>query len=206
MSNAKHADIVAEVKAENPAADSRELSKLINDRIRATEDTNDAPILEPLNPTEPLTPRIKGQAENISKRKQLMVEFVRPKGRKILGATVNFVSGKIDEVTARKAPVGALVAFLEGDEIVVGWSKYYKPVRDEKGSITTGETAPFTKRDATIIAIMRALTDIIKGNSAGYYETGAGRALPRAINKALEPFARRASAYFKGEFKNLDFV
>lgn len=206
MGNEKHADIVAEVKAENPAAEPKELAKLVNDRIRSENGSKTKPVLAPLNPSSELSPSIRGQAENISERDKLMVEFIRPKGEVVLGAKVNFVSGDIKKVTGRKAPVGALVAFTQGPKIMVGWSKYYKPVRDNDGKITTGETEPFTKKDATLIAIMRALTDGIKGNVAGYYETSSGRALPRAINKAIDPFAKRAAAYFKREFENLDFI
>jgi len=196
-----HSDIVAEVKAENPQAENGELAKLINDRLKAANLTKERekPVLEPVNTSQQLTGQLKGQAENISKRKNLMVQFVRPKGTKTIGATINFMADdvrKIKKIVARKSPVGALVAFLDGPDIIIGWSKRHP----------SEETEPFTKKDATLIAIMRGLTDGIKANEAGFYETSSGRALPRAINKAVETFAKRASAYFKGEFRNIEFI
>jgi len=197
MSNEKHSDIVAEVRLENPAANNGELAKLVNERIRALEGRSDKPVLEPINTTVELSPQVKAHAENVAQRKNILIQFVRPKGRKIIGANVNFVSEDIKKIFARKAPVGALVAFRDGADIVVGWSKRHN----------TEEPAPFMKKDATLIAIMRGLTDGIKGNPIGFYETSSGRALPRAINKALDGFATRALAYFKkGEFKNLELI
>jgi len=193
---AKQSDVVAEVKAENPQADNKELAKLVSDRLKALNGTDEnKPVLEPINTTTALSGSIREQAEKISKRRNLIIQFVRPKGTKTIGATVNFVTNEINKITSRKAPIGALVAFLDGKDVIIGWSKRH----------STEETEPFMKKDATLIAVMRGLTDGIRANNAGFYETSSGRALPRSINKAVDRFAERASAYFKSGFKNVKF-
>ena len=200
----KRQEIVDEVITSNPQASKAELSKMINTRLR--ELLPEAEPLVPLRLEDKITDGVRYQAEQIAKRKELVVRFVRPGKPKLKGAFINFEANTIKNVMARSNPVGALVAFRIGPDIFFGWSKYYKPVRDENGKITAGETEPFTKKGATLIAIMRALTDGVVGDAAGYYKTSAGAPLPKCISKEVDSFATRALKYYKSKFKNLDLL
>jgi len=190
----KRQEIVDEVIASNPQASKAELSKMINERLRKL-----LPKAEPLVPLrleDKVTAGIRYQAEQIARRKELVVRFVRPGKPKLKGAVVNFEANTIKKIHARTDPIGALVAFREGAEILFGWSKYYKAKED----------VPFTKKNATLIAIMRALTDGVVPDAAGYYKTSAGSALPKCISKEVDNFATRALKYYKSKFKNLDLM
>ena len=186
--------IIARVKKDNPSVNNSELSKLIANEIKKVMPVDKGEPLEPMNTTNKITDPIRTQANNISgRRKGLLVQFIRSKRPELVGAVINLQAGKIDKVYSKSPPIGALVAFTDGPEIVLGWSKYNK----------AKEVAAFTKKDATLIAIVRALTDGVKDNGNGCYVTSSDVIIPKAIDKEINAFAARASTYFGGSFRNV---
>ena len=191
----RYAEIVEKVKQANPTASNSDLAKLISSEIKLGLPKPEP--LVPMNTGKEITEEIRFFAKNVAqRRKGLLVQFVRPGQPKLIGANVNLQAGTINNIYSKQPPVGALVAFMNGIDIFIGWSKYNQ----------AHEVVAFTKRDATLIGIMRALTDGLKPGPDGCYVTREGIAVPSIINKAVEPFASRAAAYFKCAVKNVDFV
>ncbi len=190
----KRKEIVERIIMGNPQASKEELSKMINEGLRELQPP--AEPLVPLGLEDKITDDIRQQAEQIARRKELVVKFVRPGKPKLKGAVVNFEANTIKKVYVRSDPIGAVVAFKNGPKLFFGWSKYYK----------AKENVPFTKRSATLIAIMRALTDSVIPDAAGFYKTPSGTALPKCISKEVDNFATRALKYFRSKFENLDLM
>lgn len=200
----RYREVITRVKRDNLSANNNELSRLIADEIKKAMPADEGELLEPMNTTNKITDKIRAQAGDISNRKKgLLVQFVRAKKPELISAAINLQTGKIAKVYSKSPPIGALVAFADGPDILFGWSKY-NFAKDENG--VQLEKEPFTKKDATLIAIMRALTDGVKGSGNGYFVTNSDVIIPKVIDKETGSFVARTLAYFNGQLKNVSFI
>jgi len=105
---------------------------------------------------------------------------------------------------AKGHPFGVLLAFKDGDKLLVGWSQHNQSIIDEE----TGERLeklPFTREDALKVAAVRALVDkvIIKKRTA---ITSGGTVLPDQVAKELRTFTDRAERYYQMEADNVSIL
>lgn len=123
-------------------------------------------------------------------------------------------------------PYAAMVAFKEGDKIIIGWSKrhsgklvniegYLVPEREfdpalfvtltrsitdvmKQAKYMDIEPLPFSKKDAVAVAILRGMTDTITIKAGTVtLRTKDGRCIPKCIERVLPHFIQRAESYFK---------
>jgi len=105
---------------------------------------------------------------------------------------------------AKGHPYGVLLAFKDGDKLLVGWSQHNQAIVDEESGERL-EKLPFTRQDALKVAAMRALADevIIKKKSAF---TSGGQVLPDNVCREMKTFVERAERYYKLDAANVSIL
>lgn len=151
---------------------------------------------EPVEKPEPegtfgkITDKIRAEAKSLQEGGIFISKFVRLSEPKLSKVSVCIDSNCLSKTFAKGTPVGVLVAFLKERKILVGWSVYNR----------NHEVVPFTKKDATRIAILRALTDGIlttKSDSGRYILlTKSDAHIPEVIGKEFPEFLTRARKYY----------
>ena len=142
------------------------------------------------------------------KSKLLVSQFVRPGERKLSKTITDVAAGKVYKKFERNAPIGVLVAFVNNDELLIGWSKYNeakKLVIDSKGKkvLKNKESLPFSKKTAVLTGIMRGLVDKIHPNGESCFVTDKGNHIPKAVAKNMKSFVERAEKYFGQQAVNV---
>lgn len=131
----------------------------------------------------------------------LMIQYIREAATNVTTMATTGNKTSISEKMLRGSPIGVMVAFVDNEELLIGWSKHNKAVvKDKNGAAVLVKGKPeqieklvFTKRDATNTAVLRALTDTV--NMAD---------VPFKIAEALPAFLVRAEKYFKDIPANTD--
>lgn len=107
-----------------------------------------------------------------------------------------------DSIGSKGMPVGIVVAFIHGDRLLIGWSKYLEGKTFRYGKLGPKEPLIFTKKDAMLLAIERGLVDTITFHGSIAYTKGE-RIIPRNIVNGLDQFIQRCMRYFKRDAFNV---
>lgn len=121
----------------------------------------------------------------------LMIQYVRGTAPVVKEVTVDVSSGETTKKIRRGAPIGVLVAFKDGEKVLIGWSKYNFAKDDQDIQL---EKLVFTKKDAINTAVLRALTDADEINAEN---------VPFKIAVALPAFLTRVGKYFNAAPSNV---
>lgn len=156
-----------------------------------------------------VTDEVRDRAANIIEAGApgLMIQYIREAATNITTISKSGSKTNVKEKMLRGAPIGVMVAFMNNDDLIIGYSKYNQATEkiNDPGSPAHGKTVMvkgkpvqieklvFTKRDAINTAVLRALTDTV--NMAG---------APFKIAEALPAFLARTEKYFKGVPANTD--
>lgn len=161
--------------------------------------------------------------------KGIMIKYLRDYN---VGKIVNEEGKIIGNRVIKGAPWAALVAFKnDNDEVLVGWSKRHSgkaykidgktiPAKEfNAGAFANGRTSVelakaiklvdieplhFTKKDAILVALLRAMTDkIMFNNNKKTIRTANGSFLPKCIERAIPGFIQRVESYFKTKAVNI---
>lgn len=143
---------------------------------------------------------------------RVLVKYLRDKGREVrlVGKDENG-NLKTYTTTDKGEPYGVLVAFKDGNDVFVGWSKRNSGYAIGEDSQTgkkiwvAEEPLRFTKKDALWVAVLRALTDKITKPEGEAYQTSKKTVIPRQIARQLDKFVARAEKYFGQTPRNLDY-
>ena len=145
---------------------------------------------EPESTFGKITDEIRTEAKSLQEGGIFISKFVRFSEPVLSKVSVCIDSNCLSKTFTKGKPVGVLVAFLKERKILIGWSVYNK----------NHEVVPFTKKDATRIAILRALTDGIlttKSDSGGHILlTKSDAHIPGVIGKEFSKFLTRARKYY----------
>lgn len=134
---------------------------------------------------------------------RVLVRYIRDEGRDVR-VVARGEAGGIQTFTKKDKgePYGVLVAFKDGNDVYIGWSK-------RNGGYTIGEDPKtgkkiwvseeplrFTKKDALWVAALRALTDTVVKPDGGPYQTSKSTPIPRQIARKMDKFIARTEKYF----------
>jgi hypothetical protein len=138
-----------------------------------------------------ITDKIREEAKSLQEGGIFITEFIRTSEPRLNKVSVCIDSNCLSKTFVKGKPVGALVAFMKGRKILVGWSFYNK----------NHEVATFTRKDAVRIAILRGLTDGLlttKSDSGNpIVLTTSNTHIPRIVGKEIPKFIDRARKYYR---------
>ncbi len=191
----KYEHFVEEIKAAKPDISNAELCAEVKARIAKEDpapsryDTHGLP--DPMNTSGDVTDDVRNKSALITtgNKRNLMIQYVRKAKPRVGKVIVNVMTGSTSSKLVRGEPIGALVAFKDDNNLLVGWSKYNLKKDEEDNQI---EGLVFTKKDAISTAVLRALTDNI--NEA---------AIPFKIANDLPAFLMRVEKYFGAKPNNM---
>jgi len=218
----KFLDLVEQIKKDFPVSNyaSEETAKAIwAAKVKSAIAEINAGQPEDLSGTNPMGievevdfDKLRAEAEALIKAnredKLLVSQFVRPGKRELAKTITDVEAGKVYKKFKRNAPVGALVAFLVGDTLLIGWSKYNEAKQlvieaEGKKVLKNKESLPFSKKTAVLTGVMRGLVDKICPNGKDNYMTGEDKHIPKAIAKDMAGFVERVEKYFGRQAVNV---
>jgi len=198
----KYTDLIEEIKRDNPADQ-------WNIKIKAAiaEKTKSEPVDN--STTDPMginghtisafasidvvREEAKKIVESSRKDNNLISQFVRPGKKKLSKVITDTENGEVYKKFRRNPPVGALVAFINNENLLVGWSKY------NKGK----EILPFSKKTAVETAVMRGLLDRVYPHGPYDYVTASAQYIPKAVAKEMVKFVNRVEKFFARTVDNI---
>lgn len=138
-----------------------------------------------------------------TKDNRVLVRYIRDEGRDVR-VIARDENGNIKSYTKKDKgePYGVLVAFKEGNDVYIGWSKRNggyiigEDPKTGKKIWVSEEPLRFTKKDALWVAVLRALRDKIAKPDDGPYQTSKGTPIPRQIARRMDKFIARTEKYF----------
>jgi hypothetical protein len=195
----KYRHFAEEIKATEPGLNNTELGAKVKARIAMEDpaptqyDIHGRP--DPMSTGTEITSEVRDNATIIigENKEDLMIQYIRRTAPAVCNVIVDVKTGGHTfhfNKRMRGEPIGVMVAFMNGQALLIGWSKYnFKKDKDTGKQI---EQLVFTKKDAVQSAVLRALTTELDSAS-----------IPFKIADKLPAFIKRAKKYFKVEPSNV---